>query len=285
MNASTKDIKKLAQAFLRDRGFYSGDIDGIWGKLSKKAFSRYAEHLQLLGLEIGGETIFIEDGVSEAVSGVVVLDPGHGGSSKIGGSSPNNATSASGVLEKTMTLDLAKRVQKELAKFVAENPGSDIQTHLTRAGDKNLSLSDRAQTALNKQANIFLSIHFNGFNGSARGTETLILSTANGNLNEQEDSGLAQRIQTETLAALQRFDPSARDRGVKNNQRLGVLNDISLGNTHSAHKTRACLLEVEFIDNPAVDELLNTGPYAKEVQDAIASAIAEAIIEDLRMNS
>jgi N-acetylmuramoyl-L-alanine amidase len=285
MNASTKDIKKLAQAFLRDSGFYSGDIDGIWGKLSKKAFSRYAEHLQLLGLEIGGETVFIEDGVSNAVSGVVVLDPGHGGSNKIGGSSPNNATSASGVLEKTMTLDLAKRVQKELAKFVAENPGSDIQIHLTRVGDKNLSLSDRAQTAMSKQANIFLSIHFNGFNSTARGTETLILSTTNGNVNEQEDFWLAQRIQTETFAALQRFDPSARDRGVKNNQRLGVLNDISLGNTRSTHKTRACLLEVEFIDNPTVDELLNIGPNAKAVQDAIASAIAEAIIEDLRMNS
>lgn len=284
MSTSTKDIKKLAQAYLRDQGFYSGDIDGIWGKLSNKAFTRYTDHLQQLGLEIGGERIFVEDGVQDAVSGVVVLDPGHGGSSKIGGSSSNNATSSSGVLEKTMTLDLAKRVQKQLKKFSDENPGSDIKVHLTRTGDTNLSLSDRAQTAMSKRADVFLSIHFNGFNGSVRGTETLILSTANGNMNEQEDLELAQRVQSATLAAIQRFDASARDRGVKNSQRLGVLNDISLGNTRSEHNTRGCLVEVEFIDHPNVDELLNTGPNASSVQDEIAAAIAEAIIEDLRMS-
>ncbi len=284
MSASAKDIRKLAQAFLRDQGFYSGDVDGIWGKLSNKAFVRYTDLLQQLGLEIGGERIFVEDGAQDAVSGVVVLDPGHGGSRRTGGSSPNNATSSSGALEKAMTLDLAKRIQKQLKKFGDQNPGSDIKVHLTRTGDTNLSLSDRAQTAMSKSADIFLSIHFNGFNGSVRGTETLVLSTANGNVNEKEDFALAQRVQSATLAAIRRFDASARDRGVKTNQRLGVLNDVSLGNTRSDHDTRACLVEVEFIDNPDVDKLLNTGPNANSAQDEIASAIAEAIVEDLGTN-
>ena len=110
MSASTKDIKKLAQAYLRSQGFYSGDIDGVWGRFSKKAFDRYTDHLKVLGVDIGGEQTFAEDSASDLVSGVVVLDPGHGGSRRIGGSSPNNATSASGQLEKTMTLDLAKRL-------------------------------------------------------------------------------------------------------------------------------------------------------------------------------
>jgi N-acetylmuramoyl-L-alanine amidase len=285
VSTSTKDLKKLAQAYLRDQGFYSGDIDGIWGKLSKKAFDRYMDHLNQLGVEIGGESVFVEDGVQDTVSGVVVLDPGHGGSSKIGGSSSNNAISSSGVLEKTMTLSLAKLVQKQLTKFSDENPGADIKVHLTRSGDSNLSLSDRAQTAVTRQADVFLSIHFNGFNGSVRGTETLILSTANGNVNEGEDLALAQRVQTSTLTAIRGFDANARDRGVKKDQRLGVLNDISLGNTRSDHKTRACLLEVEFIDNPDVDELLNTGPSANAVQAQIASALAAAIIDDLRANT
>jgi len=285
MSTSAKDIKKLAQAFLRDQGFYSGDIDGIWGELSKKAFARYTDHLQDLGLEIGGERIFVEDGVQDAVSGVVVLDPGHGGTRRTGGSSPNNATSFSGVLEKVMTLDLAKRVRKQLKKFGDENPGSDIKVHMTRTGDTNLGLSDRAQAAMSKRADVFLSIHFNGFNGSVRGTETLILSTANGNVNEQEDLTFARRVQSATLAAIRRFDANAGDRGVKNNRRLGVLNDISLGNTRRDHNTRACLVEVEFIDNPDIDKLLNAGPNANSVRDEIASAIAEAIIDDLRMNA
>lgn len=285
MTASSKDIKKLAQAYLRDQGFYSGDIDGIWGKLSKKAFTRYTDHLESLGLEIGGEHLFVEDAVPDAVSGVVVLDPGHGGNRKIGGSSANNAISATGVKEKTMTLDLAKRVRSKLRRLTGTIPGSDIKVHLTRTGDTNLSLSDRAQVAESKNANVFLSVHFNGFNGSARGTETWILSTANGNVNEQEDRDLAERVQSAMFTAIQQVDPDARNRGVKDTQRLGVLNDISLGNTRGEHSTRACLVEVEFIDNPKVDELLNTGPDASATRDAIAEAIAEAIVDDLRMNS
>lgn len=284
MGASTKDIKKLAQAFLRNQGYYSGDIDGIWGKLSKKAFERYTDHLRVQGLEIGGEQVFVEDAVPDAVSGVVVLDPGHGGRSRIGGSSPNNATSASGILEKAMTLDLAKRVQKQLKGVNEGMSGPGIGVHLTRTGDTNLSLSDRAQVAETRGADVFLSIHFNGFNSAARGTETWILSAANGNVNEQEDRALAHRVQTAMFSAIQQFDPNARDRGIKDNQRLGVLNDVSLGNTRGEHKTRACLIEVEFIDNPAVDRLLNTGPDATRVRDAVAGAIAEAIVDDLRIN-
>ena len=284
MSASTKDIKKLAQAYLRSQGFYSGDIDGVWGELSRKAFTRYTDHLRSLGLEIGGEQVFIEDGVADVVSGVVVLDPGHGGNSRIGGSSPNNAISASGVLEKAMTLDLAKRVQKQLKKSGDEIANSDIEVHLTRTGDANLSLSDRAQVTQSNNADVFVSIHFNGFNGSVRGTETWILSDINGNVNEHEDRELAKRVQTAMLTAIQQFDPNARNRGVKDHQKLGVLNDISLGNTRDEHNTRACLIEVEFIDNPAVDELLNTGPDADTVRNAIAEAIAEAIVDDLRMS-
>ncbi len=285
MTTSTKDIKKLAQAFLRAQGFYSGDIDGIWGKLSKRAFGRYMDHLQSLGLEIGGEKEFAEDAISETISGVVVLDPGHGGNRRVGGSSPNNAISASGVLEKTMTLDLAKRVKKQLKKLGDKIPGSAIKVHLTRTDDANLSLSDRAQFAESTEADIFLSFHFNGFNGAARGTETWIISSANGNINEREDRDFAQRLQTALITTLRQFDPNARDRGVKDKLKLGVLNDISLGNNRREQKTRACLTEVEFIDHPAVDELLNTGPNAIMVRDAIAGAIAESIIDDLRMNT
>lgn len=184
-----------------------------------------------------------------------------------------------------MTLDLAKRIQHQLTTLSNSIPGSNLEVCLTRSTDKNLSLSDRAEFAETKSADVFLSIHFNGFNGLVRGTETLILSEANGNLNESEDHALAQRIQSAMFSALQQFDANARDRGVKNGHRLGVLNDISLGNTRLNHKTRACLAEVEFIDNPKVDELLNTGAESIVVLDALAQQIALAITEDLRANS
>ncbi len=282
MAISNKDLKKMAQAHLRDQGFYQGNIDGQWGKLSDRAFKRYRSHLRSQGLEIGGGAVFAEDATSQAVNGVVVLDPGHGGDERTGGSSANNAISASGVLEKTMTLDMAKRIRRHVNRMTGELPGSDVKVHLTRSGDTNLGLSDRAEVAENKDADLFLSIHFNGFNGVARGTETLILSAANGNVNEAEDRALAQRVQSAMVNAIRQFDPAARDRGVKNNQRLGVLNDISLGNVRGDAPTRACLVEIEFIDNPDVDKLLNTGPDARESKDAIASAIATALLDDLR---
>ena len=79
-----------------------------------------------------------------------MLDPGHGGTKKTGGSSHNNATSASGVLEKAMTLDLAKAVQSELRAIADATPGSKIRVHLTRTGDSNLGLAARAGMAAGK---------------------------------------------------------------------------------------------------------------------------------------
>jgi len=32
VKASSKNIKKLAQLMLRTKGFYRGEIDGVWGK-------------------------------------------------------------------------------------------------------------------------------------------------------------------------------------------------------------------------------------------------------------
>ena len=133
MAASIKNIRKLAQVLLRDKGFYSGDIDGLWGTGSNAAFDDYSRFLRGSGLEIGDEDAIVEDATVKGITGVVVLDPGHGGDSKIGGSSANNATSASGVPEKTMTLELAKLVRKELNKISSGRPGSDIKVHLTRA--------------------------------------------------------------------------------------------------------------------------------------------------------
>jgi N-acetylmuramoyl-L-alanine amidase len=281
MAASVKDIRKLAQVSLRDKGFYSGEIDGLWGKGSNAAFADYSRYLRESGLEIGSEGAIVEDSTVGRISGVVVLDPGHGGRNRIGGSSPNNATSFSGVPEKDMTLELAKLVRKELNKIASERPGSNIKVHMTRADDSNLGLADRAKVARAKSADVFLSIHYNGFNKRVRGTETLILSGRNGNVNVADDKALAARVQSSTFAALSRHDPQARDRGVKDNQRLGVLQDVHLQNPGADHATRACMVEVEFIDVDVVDKLLNTGPNAKTVRLDVARAMAEAIAEDL----
>ena len=63
--------------------------------------------------------------------------------------------------------------------------------------------------------------------------------------------------------------------------KLGVLADAHLGNIATNHPCRACLIEIEFIDGPAVDRLINTGRNARVVGQEIAAEINDVIVTDL----
>src|SRR4051794_18696563 len=102
----------------------------------------------------------------------VVIDPGHGGTDAAGGSSPNNAVGPNGLLEKNLTLDLARRVAAALDGRFAVT--------LTRSGDLNSSLTERASVAKQRDADVFLSIHFNGWKDPAvDGSEAWVATGSN----------------------------------------------------------------------------------------------------------
>jgi N-acetylmuramoyl-L-alanine amidase len=223
--------------------------------------------------------------VVAGTSVVIVIDPGHGGTVAIGGSSPNNAASFSGELEKHWTLELAKRTRAAvLAKAVAL--GKNVEVVLTRETDSNKGLSARANVARSKGAKLFLSIHFNGFDKQVRGVETWIHSI---NVNKAQDRSFAQTIQDRLLAAMHQIDPTTLslpkyDRKVKE-MKLGVLSDVALGNTASSHPCRACLVEVEFMDVPAVEQLFRLHPsqpaaaeQTAKNRQKVADALADAIL-------
>ena len=211
--------------------------------------------------------------------GTVVIDPGHGGSLETGGSSANNATTPSGILEKNMTLRLGLLVRDAL-KDAAVAGGHTIKVVMTRVTDKNLGLTQRANVAKTNNAKLFLSIHFNASNAhNARGVETLVRPKSAGNTNHADDTSFAKKIQAGVLGALRAHDPSTKDRKVKD-QVLGVLKDSALGSG-----VRACLVEVEFIDTVAVDKLLNLNPNAAQVREDIAAAIAKACVKELEIIS
>src|SRR5690606_29165956 len=138
-----------------------------------------------------------EDGPAELldleVPGIIVIDPGHGGDANVAGSSANNATShTSGVLEKQLTLDLGLRTRSALrALRTAEN--RNLRIHMTRTADENREGAVRANIGRDNGADILLSIHFNAFNGIARGTETLVRRSSD-NVNYDQDTALAQRV-------------------------------------------------------------------------------------------
>ena len=95
------------------------------------------------------------------IRGIVVLDPGHGGKQNIGGSDANHAVSPSGMLEKNLTLQIAQEAEAALA-----STAPNIRIVKTRSTDVNLSLAERANVARDNKADLFVSIHFNGFNAS-----------------------------------------------------------------------------------------------------------------------
>ncbi len=252
----------------------------------------------------------------------IVIDPGHGGETEIGDSSPNNSVSASGVLEKNMCLDIARRMRFSLQHGSgarrAEERGIDLAVVLTRETDTNLGLADRAQTAADHDASLYLSLHCNGFDGTVQGTECWIdrkymqpkfdlqpgrkvampgpgvPSSGVRNLNVDADAAFAKRVVDAAVKALGEFDSGAKLRsarytrnqhgesyeppkGVKM-QGLGTLRDAKLGTGET--NCRAALLELEFIDHPKVDHLLNGG-QASQVRNRVAGYVAVALVDAL----
>ena len=96
---------------------------------------------------------------------LVVIDPGHGGRDP-------GATSPFGVIEKDITLALARRMRDELAA------SGRVRVALTRDGDSYLLLQDRYEIARRLGADLFISVHADAApnNDGARGATIYTLS-------------------------------------------------------------------------------------------------------------
>ena len=168
---------------------------------------------------------------------VVVLDPGHGGK--------DNGARWYGISEKTLNLDVAKRVEVLLKK-------RGIPVVMTRRTDTFVSLDYRAKIANRHADAVFVSIHFNAHsNRSIKGIETFYISSKGKNLAQNIQKRLANRINT-------------NDRGSKKNH-FAVLT-----------KTRgvAALVECGFISNHWENRRCATTWFRDILAQEIASGIA-----------
>lgn len=232
------------------------------------------------------------DLIDMEVPGVVVIDPGHGGSTNLQGSSANNATAnPSGILEKDMALGYGLALRDALRQYRQTNK-LNLQVFTTRIIDENSRGDIRANWARDKGADVFVSIHFNATNKQARGSESLIRGTDQVNGSEVEDERLGRRVLDGVLAGISQFDKASNDRGVKNfawssalNKNVpsswAVLSDDSYANEDDYHPVRGTIAEIEFIDVPAVDALLNTGANAGAVKTAVVNGMRDGILNDL----
>jgi len=94
----------------------------------------------------------------------IVIDPGHGGEE-------NGANGAGGALEKNLTLDVARRVKGVIEGRLG------IRVILTREDDRRVSPDQRAATANNSKAELFISLHANAaFVPAVSGAEVFYLS-------------------------------------------------------------------------------------------------------------
>ncbi len=189
----------------------------------------------------------------------IVLDPGHGGTIKVGGSSPNNATGPNGLKEKEVTLKVALAAERALA-------GPGIRVVLTRRSDRNLGIAERAAVARDNRADTFVSVHFNAPGGEvpAQGTETWI-----GMGHSRLSRSLADVVQRRVRAVT-----GHRDRGVKVGNVSGVINPAN-----HLSRTANCLIEISFLSLDArEEERLRQQSYI----DDLGEALAQAIMEDLR---
>jgi N-acetylmuramoyl-L-alanine amidase len=206
----------------------------------------------------------------------IVIDPGHGGRDP-------GAVSESGLMEKDVVLDIAKRVKTLLER------GEDYQVYLTRESDIYVPLEGRTAFANLKEADLFISIHINaGRRKGARGIETFYLSMAS-----DEEASLTAALENASsgktindlssllrdILKVTRVDESrdlagtiqsclchrteAEDRGVKRAPFIVLI----------GARAPSILVELGFMSNKQDERLLKREEY----KDKLARALAEAV--------
>ena len=222
---------------------------------------------------------------------IIVIDPGHGGVE-------TGATGPTGLREKEVTLDLARRVQRRLKR------DRNLTVVLTRDEDRLIGLDERTAIANYNRADLFLSIHLNASpRSTATGAETYFLS------NDATDD------EARTLAALEngasgvrpeQVDPSS-DRNLDlvlwdlaQNQYLAessLLAERVQWHLNSLTGTRnrgvrqapfrvlmgatmpAVLVEAGFLSNLDEEERFRSMDYRSRVAEAIEAAVREFLRE------
>jgi N-acetylmuramoyl-L-alanine amidase len=219
----------------------------------------------------------------------VVIDAGHGGTD-------TGAIGPSGVKEKDLTLQIAKRVRE---KILGEFP--DVEVIMTRDDDKTLALQDRTNTANSAAADLFISIHCNASPfRRVRGVETYTLNithdryamklAARENAEMGEGSISDLEFILADLAMKSNVDDSVRlgrsvQAGIMKNLKKRWNDVPDLGLKHAlfyvlmGNRMPSILVETSFVSNKTEEQRLASAAYQDSIADGILSGIREFIQE------
>jgi N-acetylmuramoyl-L-alanine amidase len=215
--------------------------------------------------------------------GKVVIDPGHGGHDA-------GSTGISGLPEKELTLDIAKR----LKTLLETNLGSEVI--LTRDEDVYLSPEQRTQIANQHHADLFISIHANSSPlKTATGVETYYLNftsspealevAARENASSEKSVGdlgdlikkialkdkidesreFASKIQQSLFSGSTKAGNRTKDRGVRKAPFIVL---IGAG-------MPSVLTEIGFLSNAREEALLKKPEYRQKIAEALSRGISQ----------
>ncbi len=215
--------------------------------------------------------------------GKVVIDPGHGGHDP-------GSTGATGLVEKDVTLDVAKR----LAVLLETNLGSEVV--LTRKDDVYISPEQRTEIANQHHADLFISIHVNSSQlRTATGVETYYLNftsspealevAARENASSErsvadlgslikkialkdkidESREFAGRLQQSLFAGSTKAGNRTKDRGVRKAPLIVLI----------GAEMPSVLTEIGFLSNPKEEAMLKKPDYRQKIAEALLRGVAQ----------
>lgn len=226
---------------------------------------------------------------------VVAIDAGHGG--KYPG-----AVGTNNILEKDVTLLIAKELERSLKNTAGFHPV------MVRNNDETVSLNDRYQRARRLGADIFVSIHADGFRlSSVKGASVYIWSEkASSSVAENLSDRKRQQIQAD-IKNLKPYDfnedssrelyPKIYKEKIKQSQTLGtkILDQLKRDPYTKIHKKNvefadfrvlksidipSVLVESGFLTNPEDAERLKTKPGRRMIARSIFLGINNYFIEN-----
>jgi N-acetylmuramoyl-L-alanine amidase len=212
---------------------------------------------------------------SPQLSGLIMIDPGHGGDH------PGTKSVFENKFEKDYTLDWALRTQRILQQ-------RGYRVVLTRTNDSDIPIPERILMADRLNASLFISLHFNSAfpNVEQAGIETFCLTPMGSSShltrgydddvrtslpNNQQDAAnlqLAARVHQHLLASTQ-----ANDRGIRRARFMAILR---------TQRRPALLIEAGYLSNPREARLIADATYRQKLAEGLANALSDRTVADTR---